>query len=51
MARISIHGGGSGIRTHEGLAPQQTFQICALDHYAIPPRLQHHFSTVASNTD
>ena len=30
-------GGGTGIRTPEGLAPQHAFQACALNHSAIPP--------------
>jgi hypothetical protein len=32
-------GGGSGIRTHEGLAPLLVFKTSAFNHSAIPPCL------------
>ena len=31
-------GGGSRIRTHEGLAPLTVFKTAAFNHSAIPPR-------------
>ena len=36
---IHVIGGGSGIRTHEGLAPLPDFKSGAFDHSAIPPKL------------
>jgi hypothetical protein len=35
---INTAGGGSRIRTHEGLAPLTVFKTAAFNHSAIPPR-------------
>ena len=44
-AMILLHGGGRGIRTPDRITPIQSFQDCALVHYAIPPR-QIDFTTI-----
>src|SRR2546430_3790263 len=35
--KVSLVGGGSGIRTHGTLSRTHAFQACALSHSAIPP--------------
>ena len=40
MGKITVDGGGSGIRTHGTLSRTHAFQACALSHSAIPPSLR-----------
>ena len=39
FAPHQFHGGERGIRTPEGFDTLHAFQACALDHYAISPRI------------